>query len=144
MATTAERLREAMALRGYKQVDLVEKTGINKGALSCYISGKYKPKQNNIFLLAKALDVNEAWLMGIDAPMERNAQQIPPAQDYDEFMEEQRLDEQWRYEDFIAIMGRIYKQLNFTGQEYLLQTASDMLQIERFRKDTASRKKEAM
>ena len=133
-----------MTLRGYKQVDLVEKTGINKGALSCYISGKYKPKQNNIFLLAKALDVNEAWLMGIDGPMERNAQQIPPAQDYDEFVEEQRLDEQWRYEDFIATMGRIYKQLNFTGQEYLLQTASDMLQIERFRKDTASRRKEVM
>lgn len=72
MATTAERLREAMALRGYKQADLVEKTGINKGALSCYISGKYNPKQNNIYLLANALDVNEAWLMGADVQMDRD------------------------------------------------------------------------
>lgn len=46
MATTAERLKEAMALRGYKQAELVEKTGINKGALSCYISGKYNPSKH--------------------------------------------------------------------------------------------------
>lgn len=72
MATTAERLREAMALRGYKQADLAEKTGINKGALSCYISGKYNPKQNNVYLLAKALDVSEAWLMGADVSMDRD------------------------------------------------------------------------
>lgn len=71
MATTAQRLREGMALRGLKQVDIVERTGINKGALSCYLSGKYIPKQNNIYLLAKALDVNEAWLMGADVPFER-------------------------------------------------------------------------
>ena len=72
MATTAERLKEAMDLRGYKQADLVERSGINKGALSCYISGKYSPKQNNIYLLAKALNVNEAWLMGADVPMDRD------------------------------------------------------------------------
>ena len=60
-----------MLLRGLKQVDLVEKTGISKGALSSYISGRYVPKQNNTFLIAKALDVSEAWLMGADVPMER-------------------------------------------------------------------------
>lgn len=71
MKTIAERIREGMEIRNIKQVDIVEKTGINKGALSSYISGKYEPKQNNIFLIAKALDVNEAWLMGHDVPMER-------------------------------------------------------------------------
>ena len=59
-------------LRGYKQIDLVQKTGISKGALSSYISGRYVPKQNNIYLIAEALEVNEAWLMGADVPMERN------------------------------------------------------------------------
>ena len=71
MATISERLREGMNLRGLKQVDIIEMTGINKGALSSYLSGKYKPKQDNIYLLAKALDVNEAWLMGYDVPIER-------------------------------------------------------------------------
>jgi len=71
MSTASERIKEGMALRGLKQVDLVERTGISKGALSSYISGRYIPKQNNTFLIAKALDVNEAWLMGADVPMER-------------------------------------------------------------------------
>lgn len=73
MSTIADRLREGMVLRNLKQVDIIEKTGINKGALSSYLSGKYSPKQNNIYLLAKALDVNEAWLMGHDVPLERSA-----------------------------------------------------------------------
>ena len=92
-------------------------------------------------LIAAYFDVAVEYLEGTSDTKKPSK---PQWQDYNEFMEEQRLDEQWRYEDFIATMGRIYKQLNFTGQEYLLQTASDMLQIERFRKDTASRKKEAM
>lgn len=73
MSTTSKRIQEAMELRGLKQTDLVEKTGISKGALSSYISGRYVPKQNNTFLIAKALNVNEAWLMGADVPMERDS-----------------------------------------------------------------------
>ena len=57
MSTTSKRIQEAMELRGLKQTDLVEKTGISKGALSSYISGRYVPKQNNTFLIAKALNV---------------------------------------------------------------------------------------
>ena len=71
MSTTSKRIQEGMELRGLKQADLVERTGISKGALSSYISGRYVPKQNNTFLIAKALNVNEAWLMGADVPMER-------------------------------------------------------------------------
>jgi len=73
MKTTADRIREGMYLRGLKQTDLVEKTGISKGALSSYISGRYVPKQNNTYLIAKALNVNEAWLMGADVPMDRKS-----------------------------------------------------------------------
>lgn len=71
METTAIRLKKALEVRNLRQIDIVESTGINKGALSSYISGKYEPKQTNIYLLAKALNVNEAWLMGYDVPMER-------------------------------------------------------------------------
>lgn len=72
MKTTSDRIKEGMAIRNLKQADLVERTGISKGALSSYISGKYVPKQNNIYKIAKALNVNEAWLMGADVPMGRN------------------------------------------------------------------------
>lgn len=72
MKAFADRLKKGMELRNLRQADIVEKTGINKGALSSYLSGRYEPKQNNVFLLAKVLDVNEAWLMGADVPMDRN------------------------------------------------------------------------
>lgn len=71
MSKTSDRIKEGMELRGFRQSDLVERTGISKGALSSYISGRYTPKQNNVYLIAKALDVSEAWLMGADVPIER-------------------------------------------------------------------------
>lgn len=72
MKTIAERIKEGMELRNLKQAELVEMTGISKGALSSYISGRYVPKQNNIYLLSKALNVNESWLMGNDVPYEKS------------------------------------------------------------------------
>lgn len=75
MDIIAERLRIAMSLRKMRQVDIIQATGINKGSLSSYLSGKYQPKQTNIYLLAKALDVNEGWLMGHDVPMEKQVKQ---------------------------------------------------------------------
>lgn len=76
MKSFSNRLILAMTKKNIKQSELVKKTGINKGALSSYINGRYEPKQNNIYLLAKALDVNEAWLMGYDVPMERNVSDL--------------------------------------------------------------------
>lgn len=70
MEPTAKRIKMAMDLRGVRQSDLVEKTKISKGALSSYITGRYVPKQNNIYLIAKALNVSELWLMGLDGPAE--------------------------------------------------------------------------
>jgi transcriptional regulator with XRE-family HTH domain len=84
MEKTAKRIIDGMELAGLKQADLVEKTGISKGALSSYISGKYEPKQRNIYKIAKALDVNEAWLMGYDVPMNKvNGFEIAVSEDID-------------------------------------------------------------
>lgn len=71
MITTAQRIKEALQIRNMKQADLVERTKIGKSSISTYLSGAYVPKQNNIYLIAKALNVNEAWLMGYDVSMER-------------------------------------------------------------------------
>ena len=70
-AETKDRIKEAMEIREIKQSELVEKTGIDKGQMSSYLSGKYKPKQGNLERIANALFVDEAWLMGYDVPMER-------------------------------------------------------------------------
>lgn len=75
VATTSERLKEAMSLRKMKQVDIMRSTGLDRGSLSHYVSGNYEPKNEAIFKMAKALDVNEMWLWGYDVPMERTAEQ---------------------------------------------------------------------
>ena len=73
--STANRIRAAMTRANKKQIDIVRETGIDKGALSSYLKGKYEPKQDVIYKLAKALDVSEMWLWGYDCPMERPATQ---------------------------------------------------------------------
>lgn len=65
------RLKQALELRGMRAVDLVEKTGIPKGAISYYLAGKSQPKADRIYIMARALDVNEAWLLGYDVTMQR-------------------------------------------------------------------------
>lgn len=72
MSNTANRLKEAMLIKGLRQSDLSEKTGIVKSAISQYLSGKVTPKQDKIFLLSEALSVSPAWLMGADVPMEKH------------------------------------------------------------------------
>lgn len=73
METCAERICKALEIRQIRQADLVERTGIPKSAISQYCSGAFKPKQKRLFQIAEALNVDEAWLMGLDVPMERNA-----------------------------------------------------------------------
>lgn len=75
-ATTAERIKEAMAAASKRQADLVRETGIDKGALSHYLKGKYEPKQDVVYKLAKALNVSEMWLWGYDCKKERTVEQI--------------------------------------------------------------------
>ena len=46
--------------------------------ISTYLRGSYIPKQKNIYKMAKALNVNEAWLMGEDVdPTRQNAYSEP-------------------------------------------------------------------
>ena len=70
----SRRLREAMDEKGKRQADLVRETGLDRGSISSYLSGKYEPKQKAIYKLARALDVSEAWLLGYDVPMDRSAE----------------------------------------------------------------------
>lgn len=65
------RIKKALSIRCMKQSELCEKTKIPKSALSEYINGAYEPKQDRVFLMAQALDVDPVWLMGFDVPMEK-------------------------------------------------------------------------
>lgn len=67
----SERIKEALSIKNLKASDLCNMTGISKSTMSQYISGLYEPKQDRVWLICKALHVDEAWLMGYDVPMEK-------------------------------------------------------------------------
>lgn len=74
--TFANRLNIAMNKKDINQVELAEKTKafekpISQSLINKYLKGKSLARQNNVYILAKILDVDEAWLMGFDVPMTR-------------------------------------------------------------------------
>jgi len=114
--TTGHRLREIMKERKLKQVDILNLTNkhsrdgvkISKTDLSQYVNGKTEPRQDKLYILAEALDVNEAWLMGYDVDKAR----IP---------ENERLNEsQKQTPEFFAIQ-RNSKKLSQKEQQRLLK-----------------------
>lgn len=70
-----DRLKKAMDANGMKAVDLCEKTAIPKSAISYYLAGKSEPKSDRLYIIAKALDVSEAWLLGYNVDMARDKSQ---------------------------------------------------------------------
>lgn len=69
VSSVSKRLSEALEYFDISQAELVKRTGLNKGAISSYINARYEPKQNAIYAISKALNINESWLMGYDMPM---------------------------------------------------------------------------
>lgn len=65
------RFNKVISMRNIKPTELAKKTGLSKSTISHYMSGYTKPKSDKLFVLAKALNVREQWLMGLDVPMER-------------------------------------------------------------------------
>lgn len=63
------RLVSAMKASDMRQVDLSKLSGIPKGQLSQYMTGKYVPKKSTMKRIADTLGVSELWLMGYDVPM---------------------------------------------------------------------------
>ena len=75
--TCALRIKEALEVRDMTQAALCRATGIGKSAMSQYVNGRLVPRQDRTYLIALALNVSEAWLMGFDVPMERKTPASP-------------------------------------------------------------------
>lgn len=68
------RLEQAMNFRLMTAADLSRITGISKSSISRYMSGEYNPNSEKLDKISKALNVNEAWLLGYDGiEMERES-----------------------------------------------------------------------
>ena len=69
------RIREALALRNMKQVELCEKTGIKKSSVNNWLAQRWQPKQDALMKMASVLDVSEMWLAGYNVPPDRPIEQ---------------------------------------------------------------------
>ena len=112
--TIGQRIRLALEINHMRQSDLSKKTGISPSAINQYISGNFEPKQNNIYLLAKALNVNEAWLMGYDVSIERSDSSLP-------LITEQE----------VALL-RLFRKLSETGREEALKRVEELSALSRY------------
>ena len=75
VATTPQRLREAMASSNKKQIDVAQITGLSHSTISRYLSGQVEPRQDAIIKLARALNVSEWWLWGYNVEKTRSVSQ---------------------------------------------------------------------
>ncbi|MFL0167719.1 hypothetical protein [Candidatus Clostridium helianthi] len=122
---TSIRLKQLMKERKLRQVDLLEKVKpfcekynvkMNKSDISQYLSGIVKPGQEKLSMLGMALDVNEAWLMGYDVPMER-------VQHYVKSLE-------LNNDEFELLSN--YKKLNALGKDKLIEYSKDLIETPKY------------
>ena len=77
--TSNERIRELLDINAISQTEFCKRTGLTKSAVSNYLHGERLPRQDQLSKICEAFDVNPAWLMGYDVPMERlKADHIKP------------------------------------------------------------------
>ncbi len=123
---TSVRLKEIMKERNLKQSDILRLTKplcefynerLGKNDLSQYVSGKTEPGQYKLFILAKALNVSENWLMGLDVPKERTDNAAP---------DEKPTDEKKLTSEETTILNK-YNQLNDLGQDKAEDYIDDLL-----------------
>lgn len=86
VSTTAKRLKQVMEEKELRAVDVLKlcepycekhNVKLSKNYLSQYLSGKFEPNQSRVMVLANALGVSEAWLMGYDVPKNKSDDFIP-------------------------------------------------------------------
>lgn len=70
----SNRLFQILQIRDIKPADLAKLTGLSRGTISSYLSGRWEAKQNNLYAIATALHVSPSWLMGYDVPMDLSLQ----------------------------------------------------------------------
>lgn len=120
--STSCRLKKIMSERNLRQIDILNMTipycrkygvKMNKSDISQYCSGKTEPNQEKLFVLSKALNVNEAWLMGFDVPV--NSQESKNCND---------INYHFDYNEEILLTE--YRKLNNIGKKKLISTAKEM------------------
>lgn len=104
----SERLKFALRIRNMSQAELCKKADVHKSAMSQYVNGAFEPRRKQLERIAKALNVNEPWLMGWDVPFtEHNG--TPETSNATKLSDNKN----WRQKT----IDILYKQMDFLSQE---------------------------
>lgn len=77
-ADIKDRLTSALRIRNMTPKELSNKTNIPKSSISQYMSGYAKPKDERLYLMSQALNVDPTWLLGYDVEMENKEPKEEP------------------------------------------------------------------
>ncbi len=117
ISSTSQRLKQLMKDENYRQVDILNKclpyckkynVKLGRNDLSQYVNGKVEPGQEKLSILGLALNVNEAWLMGYDVPIDRENTKETTNSGYE------------------ALVIKEMSKMNKNGKIKLLSTAKEM------------------
>lgn len=97
ISNTSERLKYFMSHTGLTQTDILDRcvpyetdqVKISRPYLSQYVTGKFEPNQERLEILARAMNVDEVWLMGYDVPMRAGDKDLDE-EDVDQFRQRMR------------------------------------------------------
>lgn len=64
MSVFSDRVSQLMQEKGYSNRTMAVKTGLTESEISRYKNGNRMPKDENLLLMAYALDVEPEWLKG--------------------------------------------------------------------------------
>ena len=65
-----DRLNMALSIREMRPKDLATRTGLSEATISQYRNGYTEPKTDKLALIARVLNVNPTWLLGLNVPIE--------------------------------------------------------------------------
>lgn len=144
ISTTKDRLRQIMAERNLRPVDILKQSeyyqkemnvSLNKVNLSHYISGRNEPNKEKVRLLAKTLKVSEAWLSGFDAPKDLVLTKSELFKHYDMIhqtdkiaLDAKYLEEKYPDDTIIGDIISNYDKLEEKGRQSLLQYSDILLE----------------
>ena len=125
---TARRLTYILNLRKMTAQELANRSGVGKSSISHYVNGSNEPHNKNAGAMARVLNCNPQWLMGFDVKMEP----------WDEYLKEYKTMEA-QIDDaqihFSMEMEKICATLNEEGRKRLMEYASDLLEMKKYKKD---------
>lgn len=105
MSDFVKRLKKLMTEKNISQKKLAEMTGITQSSISDWVNGKYKPRQDKVYLLSESLKVSPAYLLG--------------------YSDDKNLDQ--NIANNKSKIDRLYNQLNEEGKEKVITYTQDLV-----------------